>query len=224
VLWKPIEQLRFGISYTTSARIHAKGRGFVDASKQFESLGGESWRDDVTYDAEVTNDFPQVLTGGFLWKATRKLNIAGQVDWINWADSFDQLDLRLTDSNNDDVNRLIGQDYIHEKIPLEWRDQLVWRFGMEYAVTEQWSIRGGYFYGRSAVPSRTLTPMTAAILEHTVTAGIGYSSARISVDLGWQWNLPAEQHVGKSKLASEYSGSETKVGVHWIGVTTSVSF
>jgi len=67
--------------------------------------------------------------------------------------------------------------------------------------------------------------MTAAIMEHTVTAGMGYHWRNWQFDLAYQYDLPAEQNVGTSGLRSgEYSNSSTEVSVHWIALTTSIRF
>ena len=127
------------------------------------------------FDAEVTNKFPQIVSAAAAWQATEKLTLIGQVDWINWADAFDTLDVRLAHVDNDLYRTLLaGQSNLDDDVPLDWDDQWVFRFGAEYALGDHWTLRAGYRYARNPVPASTLTPLTAVIAEHVITAGLGY--------------------------------------------------
>ncbi|MES2569202.1 MAG: outer membrane protein transport protein [Verrucomicrobiota bacterium] len=224
LLWKPLETLRLGLSYTTESRVVSEGRAEADTSVQLRNIGLGSARSKTAFDAEVTNHFPRIISGGVAWQPIPNLALHGQLDWINWADSFDTLEVRLRRSNNRDLNALIGANQIDEDIPLNWRDQFVARFGIEYLPDPHWTVRAGYSYGRNPVPDQTLTPLTAAIMEHAVSAGVGYRWKQAGIDLAWQWNLPATGSVETSGLSPEYHRSGTRISVHWIGVTTSFFF
>jgi long-chain fatty acid transport protein len=96
---------------------------------------------------------------------------------------------------------------------------------VEYAVTPQITVRGGYAYGKSPVPDGTLTPLTAAIMEHSLGVGVGYRHRRFLVDFAYQYSLPAAQRVGQSALLSgEYSNSRVEVEVHWLALTAGIEF
>jgi len=97
--------------------------------------------------------------------------------------------------------------------------------GFEYELTERFSLRAGYAYGDSPVPDSTLLPLTAAIMEHTFTAGVGYHWRWLQVDLAYQYALPATQNIGVSGLRSgEYSNSSTEVSAHLIALTAGIRF
>jgi long-chain fatty acid transport protein len=86
-------------------------------------------------------------------------------------------------------------------------------------------LRGGYCYGNSPVPGSTLTPMTAAIMENTITAGVGYQWRDWSFDFAYQCDLPNTEHAGTSDLRDgEYSGSSTRVCINWVALTVGVKF
>ncbi len=223
--WKPLETLQFGLSYTTEARVESEGRAHGDANVQLKNLGLGAARSDFSYDAAVENVFPQQVSAGLAWQATRKLSLTTQVDWIGWEDAFDVLEVRLTNGNNRDLNGLAGSDALDDDIPLDWKDQFVFRVGAEYALDKRWTVRAGYSYGRNPVPSRTLTPLTAAILEHTLSTGVGFRQGRVTVDLGYQWQIPNRERIDTSDLAAgEYARSEIRIGTHWVGLTTAVEF
>jgi long-chain fatty acid transport protein len=180
---------------------------------------------DFDYDAEVTNVFPQSVTLGAEWQATSRLTVAAALEWLDWSRTFDTLVVDLENGNNADLNGLVGGDRLHDEVPLNWRDQWVARIGLEYALSDQWAVRAGYSWARSPVPTDTLTPLTAVIPEHTVSAGLGWKNEHWTVDLGWQWQLPREESVDRTVLVGgEYAGSTTRVGIHVIALTTTYAW
>ena len=84
------------------------------------------------------------------------------------------------------------------------------------------TLRGGYAYGPSPVPTDTLTPMTAAIVEHTLGFGVGLLQGATRVDIGYQWSPTASRQVQDTALqGSEYDNTSVSVGVQ--GLVLSVS-
>lgn len=226
VLWKPLANLQLGLSYTLPSRVRSEGRAFADAQQQLKALGVEDVDTTATFDAEVTNSFPQSFSAGLAWQVTPRLALVAQADWINWSDAFDTLDVRLRHVDNELYRTLMaGKSNLDDDIPLRWRDQWVLRCGAEYAFDEHWTVRAGYRYARNPVPADTLTPTTAAISEHVVSAGVGGKWGRASVDLAWQWQLPQSESVSRSALLSgEYNASSVEVSVHWLTLTTAYEF
>ena len=114
---------------------------------------------------------------------------------------------------------------MQDVIPLQWRDQGVFGVGVESPVGEHLAFRAGYSYASNPVPSATLTPMTAAILQNTVGTGVGYSRGRYRLDLAYRVQLPAAQSVGQSSLKSgEYDNSRVEVAVHSVTLTSMIRF
>ena len=227
VLFRPHPDWQIGLAYRTETRIRSHGAAAGNAGVQFQSLGGlfALARPDFHYDAEVVNTLPQMISGGISWRAHPRLRLTTQVDWINWRDAFDRLRIKLSNGNNADLNGLTGGNSIEDFVPLDWQDRFVYRAGVDFAVSENFHVRGGYSYGRSPVPDSTLTPLTAAIAEHTFTTGVGYTRGRWQIDLAYQYDLPVAGRVDLSRLrAGEYSHSEVDLSVHWIGITTSIRF
>jgi len=222
---RPTRELQFGLIYKTRTVVESEGDASGNAGVQLANLGMGAARPDFHYDAEVVNAFPQMVSGGVSWQCHPRWRLAGQLDWIDWSGAFDNLHVKLRNGNNTDLNGLVGSDAMEDFVPLRWKNQLIVRGGAEFSVTDSLRLRGGYSYGNNPVPGSTLTPLTAAIMKHTLTSGAGWERGRWTVDFAYQWSLPHEQQVGTSALqAGEYSNSEVRVGVHWFGLTTGVQF
>ncbi|MEP6671230.1 MAG: outer membrane protein transport protein [Chthoniobacter sp.] len=226
LLWRPIDSIRVGLSYTLPSRLRTFGHATSDASQQLANLGLKNVDATTGFDAEVTNNFPQVVSAGAAWRCIPRLELVAQVDWIDWHDAFNSLEVNLTHTDSALYRTLLaGQSHLNDRAALDWRSQWVLRLGAEYQVTDHLAARVGYRYARSPVPSETLTPLTAAIDEHVFTAGLGYQQGRYHCDLAYQYHIPAHQHVGQSALLSgEYSNSDITVSYQTLAVTVGVEF
>lgn len=223
--WQPIEPLTFSISYTSRSRIETNGRATGNARTQFNHLGLGAARSDFAYDAEVTNLFPQQLSAGLAWSVTRRLTLSAQFDWINWSDAFEKLPVHLTHGNNADLNGLLKSGRLDDTIPLHWSDQYVGRLGAEQRLGDHWTVRAGYAYGNNPVPDNTLTPLTAAITEHLLTAGVGYRVGHVKIDAAYQWQVPATARIRYSDVApAEYGDSVVSVNVQQFNLTLGYEF
>jgi len=221
LIYRATPDLQFGLSYESETKVNSTGDASGDPSRQFGLPQGTL---PFHYDATVTNTFPQEVMAGASWKFYPQWRLALQVDWIDWADAFHNLPLQFSGGSNATVNGALGSSF-EESIPLNWQSEFVYRAGVEFDVTDNLVLRAGYCYGSSPVPNSTLTPLTAAIMEHTLTAGIGYHWKQFQVDLAYQYDLPATESIGASSLHSgEYSNSSIKVSAQTLALTTTVRF
>jgi long-chain fatty acid transport protein len=225
LVYRPCDKVSLGLSYQTATKIRSKGDANGNASVQLDNLFGPGVPPNFHYDAEVQNVFPQMISAGLSWQVSDRVRTVFQVDWINWAEAFDELEVYLNNGDNASINGVLGTANIYDIIPLRWENQFVYRLGLEFQATESIQLRAGYCYGSSVVPNSTLLPLTAAIMEHKLSAGAGWKNERYSIDVGYQYSLPAAQRVGTSTLNSgEYSNSRTEVEVHMAAVTFGVNF
>ncbi len=223
-LISPTRKLQIGLAYKMSTSIHTHGEASGDAYAQFATLGVNA-PSTFHYDAEVDTKFPQAFSGGISWQVIPRARLNFQGDWIDWSDSFNNLPVKLTNGTNSTINSLVGSNALQDVIPLQWRDQGVFGVGVESPVGEHLAFRGGYSYSTNPVPSATLTPMTAAILQNTIGTGVGYHRGHYSADLAYQVALPASQSVGQSSLKSgEYDNSRVEVAVHSVTLTNRFNF
>ena len=223
-LYTPSSKLKFGVSYKTKTTVHSHGDASGNAQAQFDALGAP-FQPDFHYDAEVITKFPQAFSAGVSWQAHKRLRVNLQGNWIDWSSAFDNLPVHLTNGNNADLNGFVGSDSLNDVIPVQWRNQGVFGVGVESPLGEHVAFRGGYSYATNPVPSATLTPMTAAILQNTLGTGLGYTRGRYNLDLAYQVQLPASQRVGTSSLLSgEYHNSKVDVAVHSLTLTSRIHF
>lgn len=210
---RPHRTVTAGVAWRSGTTLTTRGTATGDAWAQFAALGVAA---DSTfeYSAAVQNAFPSMLSAGGAWQATPRVRVAGQLERWGWHDAFSSLPITLTNGTNAVVNSLVGSGTIQEIVPLDWNNQLVRRVGAEFTCRPSLMVRGGYAYSPSPVPSDTLTPMTAAIVEHTLGFGIGVIQGKTLLDVGYQWSPATERRVQNTILkGSEYDGTSVAVGV-----------
>jgi long-subunit fatty acid transport protein len=227
ILYRPADTVAIGFSYQSPTTIRTHGDASGNAAAQLDALGPAfaGVKRDFHYSAEVDNTFPQIVSGGVAWKFHPGWEVSTQVGWTNWSDAFDTLPVKLTHGNNAQINALVASNSLQDNIPLGWKDRFTYSIGIEHTILKDYFLRCGYAYSKSPVPSETLTPLTAALPEHTLSAGAGYRWRWLEVDLAYQWDISASRQVGKSALLDgEYSGSSVSAGIQWVGLTTSMRF
>jgi len=227
VMYRPTDSVAMGLSYQGSTTITTHGEATGNADAQLNALGPAfaGVGRDFHYDAQVHITLPQIVSGGVAWRFKPGWVASGELDWAGWSGAFDTLPVKLTHGSNAQINSLLGADQLQDNIPLGWKDRFTYRAGFEDAITPSILLRCGYSYSKSPVPSETLTPLTAAIPENTVTIGAGYIWRWLELDAAYQWDIPVTRHVGTSELADgEYSGSSVQVGIQWVSLTARVKF
>ncbi len=223
--WKLNDKITVGLGYRSPTKFDTDGSAHGDVTWQLENLGVPSPDGRFIYDAKVHTELPQKISAGMVLKAAPRWRVFSQVEWLNWADAYDHLTVRLSQGNNSTVNGILNSDGIVDVIPLDWKDRFVFRLGSEWDVTETVTLRAGYSYGKSPVPDSTLLPLTAAISEHTISAGAGWHKGPWTLDFGWQYDLPASQTAGADGIAgTEYDFGHTELSAHWFSVTAGYSF
>ena len=216
--------IEFGAAYKTPTDVETHGVATGSASALFSALGVSS-DPAFRYRARVDNIFPQTVSANVSWQARPRLVTHVQGDWINWQRSFVSLPVALTGGTNSTINSLLSSASLNDSVPLHWRNHSKWRAAVEYSLLENLTLLGGYSFASNPVPSRTLTPMTADIMQHGLSTGVAYHHNRYGIELAYQANLPASASVDRSDLlAGEYDHSRVNVRLQTVVLTTGIRF
>ena len=223
-IFQATRKIELSASYKTSTSVRTTGTALGNVSPLFNALGVGS-DPNFRYQAQVDNIFPQSASVNIRWQPRSRLRTHLQADWINWHDAFSALPVHLTNGTNATINSILSSSSLDDSVPLAWRNQLVWRTGLEFSAWENTTLLGGYSFTNSPVPSRTLTPLTADIMRNAVSTGISYRRSRYRVELAYQANPPSSRSVDDSSLlAGEYSHTTTSLWLQTIVLTTGVRF
>ncbi len=222
--WQPSPKLRAGLAWKSGTTIRTQGHADGSASALFHALGISSDAS-FRYHAQVENHLPQAGAAGLSWQVSPRLRIAAEGDFTAWQQAFHTLPISLTGGTNETINSVVGSNNFKDFVPLHWRNQGALHAGVEAPLGEAWSLRAGYSYLSDPVPSLTLTPLTAAVMQHAVAAGTGFAHGRWHYDAAYQAQLPSSVSVSSSGLlAGEYSNSHLRVWTQSLTLTTGLRF
>ncbi len=215
-------RVELGAAYRTRTSITSTGNATGNLDALFAALSVTA-SPDFAYRAQVRVVLPQSALVSASWLANARTRFSVQGDWVDWYRSYRDLPVSLTGGNNLVVNSLLQSSSLNDTVPLNWKQQFTVRAGFQRMLGESFSASGGYVHGNNAVPSSTLTPLTAAIMQNGLTTGVGYTHGRYRFDLSYGIDLTAHSQVDGSALVSgEYSHSKVSVGTQ--GITLSTSF
>jgi long-subunit fatty acid transport protein len=223
-LFQPTARLRIGAAWKSSTYIVSHGTATGSASALFTAISVTA-SPAYQYSAEVDNHLPQVANLGASFNAARNLRLIAEAGWTNWGNAFQQLPVNLTNGTNAVINSVAGSSALQDAVPLHWHDQAAFHLGAEIHLAKASTLRCGYAYTSDPVPNSTLTPLTAAILQNTLAAGVGTAKGHWRYDLAYQVQLPSSRSVMLSSLqAGEYDNSHVRVSTQSVVVTTRVNF
>ncbi|MFA4916551.1 MAG: outer membrane protein transport protein [Syntrophales bacterium] len=161
----------FGLAYTTPADINLKGDATMIAP--IAQMGGM-----IPVQTRMTGDFdmkigwPQSVKAGMFMRMKQLggMLVAVDVEWLNWSEYYDEIPVKLTSVT---MNGTAQPDQ-EFTMKTNWKDQWVFKIGMEYPATEHFKLRMGYAYGKNPVPPEGLLIIMNPSVEHHITGGLGY--------------------------------------------------
>jgi long-chain fatty acid transport protein len=178
------------------------------------------------YDAEAKFGLPQSLSVGMSFAPGKKVRIALDGEWVNWKNAFDQMDISLTNGTNPNISTMLGtQGSMAMAFPMNWKNTIIIRTGIEYDVCKMVTLRAGYAYGSNPVAPETLFPLFPAIVTDHFTAGLSLKLSKSFVVNGaYEYAFEKKEKASaNSYIANEYdnstSGLENQIfhlSVSWI--------
>mgnify|MGYP000026587941 CR=1 FL=1 len=137
LMWSPLENLRFGLSYRSQINHNADGDFTVSGS----ALQGQSLTFD---DAKATISAPAWVMATAAWDVNDLLSLYATFRWTDWS-SFDTLDIKSSG-----LNLLPGSGGV-KTVENHWQDTYLVSVGADLRFTNWWTFRAGIGYETSAV-------------------------------------------------------------------------
>jgi long-chain fatty acid transport protein len=166
------------------------------------------------YGLDVKMKLPMSFGYGMSYQTTPKLKLALDAEWMNWANAFDKMQIKMSDGTSANVNKMIGGSSINMDFPLNWKNTVIVKVGAEYRACDRCTLRLGYAYGSNPVPATTLFPVFPAIVTSHVTIGGSYNvSKRVTLSVAIESALNSKETTSDpSAIQTEFSGSTSQLG------------
>jgi long-chain fatty acid transport protein len=208
VLWFVDERHSLGAFYKSSYELDYSGSVELTDIPAFIGgpLGiGTSYKSNM----DASFDFPAVVIVGYAYRPTKKLKLELNLDWTNW-DVLNSVPVTVK-------SPLPGLLPAGMSLAYGYDDTIVYKLGVEYAVSDKVKIRGGYMHSPNATPEETFRPSLPDTDVNFLTAGVGYESGKLSLDFAFQFllyddrdvdnNVDANETISSSSVDGEYENS-----------------
>jgi long-chain fatty acid transport protein len=203
ILVAPFEKLSLGFAFRSNVSVDQKGDTELEniAPALQPLFGGSQYKTGV----ETTVDLPEILSFGIAYKATTKLTLAFDVEWLKWS-RFDQQILNF----EQEVPAAGFSDIL---IDFDWDDQWLIKFGLEYYLNEKFALRTGYAFIETPVPEHTLSPANPDADAHNFSIGFGYKTGKWVVDGFYSAGIYKDRNVNNNILSGEYKNITHSIGL-----------
>lgn len=149
----PTEDLRFGVSYRSSAHVTARGDYYIRGNALMNGEG----------DGKGRLQTPETVYISATWKPIQRLRLSGLARWANWK-KFENMRFSMDDTKNlnaepsavqwglaQGFNKLqlaglteAGRGVLGNlSISNDWKAAWLFSLGADLDITDQWTIRGG---------------------------------------------------------------------------------
>jgi long-chain fatty acid transport protein len=209
LLWQPVSQLSFGVSYRSASTMGFSG----NSTYNYPGVGNFS----ASTTANVP--FPEIVSSGVSYRPTPKWNIEVDVDWINWSTLN-----TVAFNGTKNIALLGGQDLV---LPFYWHDSLQYKFGVTRYFEGGWFVSAGYFFSSDTTSSTYFNPAVPDTDLHVGSLGFGHNGEH------WHWALAGQIIAGPERTIAQDTGntnpytSESAAGKYQLFVptlTASVSY
>lgn len=152
MMWTPVDNLRFGLSYRSKVNHHAKGDFTVNNLRQGNTaITGDNLTGALTnptlralwgkHDAAVSLSTPAWLMATAAWDVNDLLSLYATFRWTDWS-SFKDLDINYS---------VVGQGTKPKNVHNAWKDTYLVSLGADMRFYDWWTMRAGIGYETSAV-------------------------------------------------------------------------
>lgn len=142
LMWSPLENLRFGVSYRSKINHHADGDFTLDNQKVHISDDFVMNRpgSSTFSDATASLSTPAWAMATAAWDVNELLSLYATFRWTDWS-SFDNLEIKSAGIPLTGV----------QKITNEWQDTYLVSVGADFRFTNWWTFRAGVGYETSPI-------------------------------------------------------------------------
>ncbi len=200
-MWKPVDSLRFGVSYRSEIAHHTEGW-----------FATYSARGETKMDATLDVSGPAWAMATVAWDATDALSLYGTFRWTQWS-SFGDLHIKSSSGP------------LIKTIPNKWKDTYLGTVGFDYRIDGRWTVRSGVGYETSAIDDyRNRTAVLPDADRWWFAAGLGCRYSKdLQFDIGASWLKGVHERSLYTATGAEF-GRYDKLDAYIFGVQMVYSF
>ena len=143
LMWTPMENLRFGLSYRSKVNHHADGDFTLDNLRDQggKQVPGNPMNLLGTFDGKASLSAPAWAMATAAWDVNELVSLYATFRWTDWS-SFDTLNIKSSGL------KIVGGT---KTVQNHWQDTYLFSVGTDLRFTDWWTFRAGVAYETAAV-------------------------------------------------------------------------
>jgi long-chain fatty acid transport protein len=154
ILYAPVPDIKLGVNYRSEVYVKHHGELTLGMPAPLPSQ--------PVVDGSGRINFPPSLTAGIAYLGLKTWVFEFDCTWTGWS-SYDVLEINLARPIPTYGNKLVQPKY--------WKDAWAIRFGASYKPKPDMTLRAGYIFDMTPVPSDTMDPQVPDSNRHLFTVG-----------------------------------------------------
>ncbi len=175
ITWQATDSQRFALVYKSPFNVEYDGNARLGNAPPPLAMAGADRSD---FDSEIK--FPTIVALGYGLEVRDDFRIGLEVEWIEFS-RFEELPIE------------VGQDNIGGMFPQsvdqDWKDTWTLGVGGEWEFAFPWTLRAGYSFMESPIPSRTMAPTLPDADRHLLSIGLGYEHGLNAWDVAYAYSI-----------------------------------
>lgn len=207
VLLKPWDRHSIGLSYRSKIELTYKGHASL--TNLDSGIYAALFPDTYITGLESKLTLPRSLAAGYAFKPDEKWTIEVDCEWTDWTSVREDF-VKWTDETISLRLDVLNADNPAAK---DWHASLAYGIGAKYEVNDKLTLRGGYLFVETPIPSANLETALPDSDKHCVTFGVGYKiNDDLTIDAAYFGVFAVDRDVtndvasSSSDLDGEYEG------------------
>ena len=194
-LFKINDKNQVGLMYRSAIHHNYVGKIYVDGMYSITQAYYNFPSSSYQTRAKEKVVLPQSIVMGYSFKPTNKWTFNIDLEWMNWSRFKQEL---ISYPDETDASRL-GLLNTGNPIDHHWHSAFSEAFGCEFAATDWFRLRGGYYHHTHVVPEGTFNSSLPDSASHGITSGMGFDLYQhLTLDLAYSALIYKERKVNNS--------------------------
>ena len=205
-MFKINDQNQVGLMYRSRVNHNYVGNVFVDNIGPYYQAAIPGLGSSFETKVEEKSVLPQSVVMGYSFKPTTKWTINADLEWMDWSSAKYQA---LTYPGAS-PQQLAFLGLSANPTPQNWHSVWSESIGTQYAVTDRFRVRLGYYHHQSPIPSNTFNPDLPDSSSNGVTTGFGFDITKhLTIDVAYSAMFYATRDITNT-VSSPYGSVNGK--------------
>jgi long-chain fatty acid transport protein len=200
LLLKPWDRHSFGMSYRSKIDLTYEGFASLNALNAAAQALYSFTSSEYSTPIESKLTLPRSLAVGYAFKPNEKWTFEVDCEWTDWT-SLQEDFVKYTEEGN--TNRLAA---LNDGNPAakDWHASLAYGIGAQYRTNDKLTLRGGYLFIETPIPSANFETALPGSDRHGITLGVGYKlNDSLSIDASYFGVLFVDREVTNDVRTSD---------------------